>query len=126
MAVFNLSAAPNFTNPAISTLILNVSSVGSNLSLVLFNIDDASTTNLFLTRSFPNIGQSGSSQIIWNFCNVTSVTINSQVCGSVLAPMANVTVSNSGEIDGTLAANSLYQYNAIQQPRATFPTCIIS
>jgi choice-of-anchor A domain-containing protein len=69
-----------------STLIINVSG-----STVDFNANDES-------------GTTGADNIIWNFYDATSVTLGTQIAGTVLAPSA--TVNNNNQIDGTLVAKS--------------------
>jgi choice-of-anchor A domain-containing protein len=50
-------------------------------------------------------GVNGADDIIWNFYQATSVTLGTQIGGSVLAPGANV--KNQNQIDGALVANSM-------------------
>ncbi len=93
IAVIDLTAAqldeiPSYSidlNGA-STLIINVS--GSTID---FNANDES-------------GVTGADNIIWNFYDATSVTLTTQIAGTVLAPDA--TVTNDNQIDGTLVAES--------------------
>ena len=54
-----------------------------------------------------NIHQLPLSQILWNFYEAKTVTVTSVgVPGSILAPLATVTLSN-GEMRGTIVANSI-------------------
>ncbi|HTU53511.1 MAG TPA: choice-of-anchor A family protein [Acetobacteraceae bacterium] len=93
IAVINLTATQLEEIPSYkidlngaSTLIINVS--GSSID---FNANDES-------------GITGADNIIWNFYDATSVTLGTQIAGTVLAPDANVT--NDNQIDGTLVAKS--------------------
>ena len=94
IAVFNITAAqlaliPSFTinlNGA-STVLFNVNGSGAT-----FNANDESGTN-------------GAHNILWNFYDATStVAINTQIGGTVLAPDA--TVTNGNQIDGALVADA--------------------
>jgi choice-of-anchor A domain-containing protein len=90
--------------PAGSTAIINVSgtSVSSVTSYTLFG-DAACTQNLGGPNG--NSTNAGVAKIVWNMYQATSVTLNNSSFGSVLAPLANVTGSNS-QLDGQLIALS--------------------
>jgi len=93
IAVFDITAAqlsqiPSYTmnmNGA-ATVIINVSGTSAT-----FNANDES-------------GTLGANNIIWNFYQATSVSLDTQIAGTVLATGANVT--NQNQIDGDLIANS--------------------
>jgi choice-of-anchor A domain-containing protein len=75
-----------------STVIFNVSGTTVN-----FNANaEALTSSSSVTTPADNI--------IWNFYNATTVNFGTQIAGSVLAPLANVT--NNNQIDGTLVAKT--------------------
>jgi choice-of-anchor A domain-containing protein len=83
-----LAAIPSYSinlNGA-STLVINVS--GGSVS---FNANDES-------------GTTGADNIIWNFYNASTVSLGTQIAGTVLAPSA--TVSNNNQIDGALVAKA--------------------
>ena len=70
---------------------------------VVINVHGTSVT-------FPNFGfQFGSTDkqhVLWNFVDATKLNLNGSFIGSILAPLADVTLSY-GNIDGTLIAKSL-------------------
>jgi len=93
IAVFNITAAQLSQIPSYimnlngsSSVIINVSG-----SSVTFNANDES-------------GITGASNIIWNFYQATSVNLQTQIAGTILATGA--TVTNGNQIDGTLVAQS--------------------
>ena len=100
VAVFNLNAIENqvfsqgqfaFNLNGATTVIFNSDSTSVNISANFLN---SAATNL-------------ASSMIWNFYDATSVTLNSQFGGSILATKAMVT--NTGNIEGTVVAQSLNQ-----------------
>jgi hypothetical protein len=60
--------------------------------------------------TFPNFGfQFGNTDkqnVLWNFVDATSLKLDGSFIGSILAPLADVTL-NYGNIDGTIIAKSL-------------------
>jgi choice-of-anchor A domain-containing protein len=93
VAVFNITAAQLALIPSFQINMNGASSVIFNVSgtTVNFNANDES-------------GVAGANNIIWNFYAATSVNITTQIGGTVLATLANVT--NQNQIDGALVANS--------------------
>jgi choice-of-anchor A domain-containing protein len=93
IAVFNITAAQLSQIPSYvmnlngsSSVIINVSG-----SSVTFNANDES-------------GITGASNVIWNFYQATTVNLQTQIAGTILATGA--TVTNNNQIDGTLVANA--------------------
>jgi choice-of-anchor A domain-containing protein len=72
------------------TLVINVSGV---------DIDLAGKVNRFTNDS----------NVIWNFYQATTIDIAQQFSGSVLGVFADITVGNSGNIDGTVVGNNIVQ-----------------
>jgi choice-of-anchor A domain-containing protein len=93
IAVFDLTAAQLATIPSFSVNL-------NGASTVVFNVSGASATDSANESNATN----GADNIIWNFYNATSVALNTQIGGTVLAPEA--TVSNGNQIDGVLVANA--------------------
>ena len=93
IAVFNITAAQLAAIPSYQMNLNGASTVIFNVSgaLVNFNANDES-------------GTLGANNIIWNFYDATSVGLFTEIAGTVLAPLANV--SNNSPIDGALVANS--------------------
>jgi choice-of-anchor A domain-containing protein len=82
----------------------------SNISSFLINLDGASTVVINVSGTsvsdYANdeSGTTGANNIIWNFYQATSVTLGTQIGGTVLATGAAVT--NDNQIDGALVAQS--------------------
>jgi choice-of-anchor A domain-containing protein len=93
IAVFNLTAAQLAAIPSFSVDL-------NGASTVVFNVSGASASYSANDES----GTSGADGIIWNFYNATSVSLDTQIGGTVLAPDAMV--SNANQIDGVLVANA--------------------
>lgn len=115
-ATFNAVVGSNnvavFDLTGIDTQLFGLSEFEFNLGsakTVIFNSDDASATigANFLGGSAQAIG----AKSVWNFYNATSLTINSQFGGSILAPKASF--SNMNNIEGGVYVNSLTQYGEI-------------
>jgi len=73
---------------------------------LIINVDASATSyKVDFNGNYNNQGElSTGEDIIWNFYNATSVTLGTQIAGTILAPDANVT--NNNAIDGTLVAAS--------------------
>jgi len=92
IAVFSLTAADLAAIPSFNVNLNGASTIVFDVSgNVTFNANDES-------------GTSGADNIIWNFYNATSVALNTQIGGTVLAPDALVT--NNNQIDGALVADA--------------------
>jgi choice-of-anchor A domain-containing protein len=94
VAVFDLTAKQLDAIPSFKIDLNGAKSVVINVSgtSIDFTANDESGVN-------------GADDIIWNFYQATSVTLGTQIGGSVLAPGANV--KNQNQIDGALVANSM-------------------
>ena len=93
VAVINLTAAQLAAIPSYS---INM----NGASTLIFNVSGTSVT----MNANDESGTTGANNIIWNFYNATSVSLNTQIAGTVLAPTA--TVTNNNQIDGVLVANA--------------------
>jgi choice-of-anchor A domain-containing protein len=91
LAAINTSLTFNLNGS--SSIIINVTGcvTGGSGCTATFNANQNNATGL-------------ADNIIWNFVSATQVDINTQIGGTVLATLANVT--NSNQIDGGLFANS--------------------
>ena len=94
VAVFNITAAQLSQIPS---YIMNLNGSSS----VIINVSGSSVT----VNANDESGVTGASNIIWNFYQATSVTLDTQIAGTILATSA--TVTNYNQIDGTLVANAL-------------------
>jgi choice-of-anchor A domain-containing protein len=126
-ATFNAVADANgfavFDLTQIDTLLFGLGEFQFNLgtaTTILFNTDNTSY-NIganFLGGSAALLG----TKAIWNFYNATSLVINSQFGGVVLATDAALT--NNQNIEGTVVVDSLTQHGEIHQQnfQGTLPT----
>lgn len=118
LAVFDLTGA--------GSAVLSASEFSFNLngaSTVLFNSDVTSATvgANFLDASAQAIG----SKTLWNFYNATSLTLNSQFGGTILA--ADATLTNRNNIEGGVFVDTLQQYGEIHEQAFTgsLPTAAV-
>jgi choice-of-anchor A domain-containing protein len=111
MAVFNITSAQLAAIPSYEMNLNGASTVIFNVSgaLVNFSANDES-------------GATGAGNVIWNFYDATSVNLVSEIAGTVLAPLANV--SNGSPIDGALVANSWTGSGELHDYRFTDPTSV--
>ena len=93
ITVFNITAAQLAAIPSYQ---MNL----NGASTVIFNVSGQSVNFSANDES----GTTGANNIIWNFYDATSVNLVTEIAGTVLAPLANV--SNDSPIDGALVANS--------------------
>lgn len=103
--ITNLNSTKNFSfnlDESVTALLFNVA--GQNTTL---------TANLFQGGNLNKLA----SITLWNFYDATTIALNSQFAGTLLAPNASLT--NSNEIHGGVFVNSLTQYGAIRS--AAFP-----
>ncbi|MBY0275295.1 choice-of-anchor A family protein, partial [Candidatus Binatia bacterium] len=84
-----------------STIVINVS--GTSINWTTGNMVSQFTSTFWRAR------------VLWNFHQATSINFNSRnMMGAVLAPLANV--STTGNIDGSIAANSLTTSSEVHLP----------
>lgn len=101
IAVFDITDSSIFTS-AITEYAFNVD---SNVSTIIINAsaDTATLAANFLGGSAATLG----SKILWNFYNATSLTINSQFGGSLLA--VNAALTTYQNVEGGVYVQSLIQ-----------------
>ncbi|MEN0050723.1 MAG: collagen-binding domain-containing protein, partial [Bacteroidota bacterium] len=104
-AVVNLSAieAADFFNNTTSFTI-NTPNNNTYDKPIIINIKGA-TYSVPSSFNMGNIQSQLYDNVIWNFCEATSINIPSVVKGSLLAPMADVTLGNN--IDGVLVGRDI-------------------
>ncbi len=138
-----LKAAGANSTVSISGNRANFNAVANSAGVAVFNLDNAASTALFSVGEFSfsangartiiinssvtsaTIGanflggqaQSLGGAIVWNFYNATSLTINNQFGGSILATRASLT--NNQNIEGGVFVNSLTQNAEIHQQAFT-------
>ncbi len=127
IAVFNLVGNTVLNNQLVQQIeVIIGANVASILQLVVINLSGTSISfsqaNLVGTW-FTSIS-TGRSHTIWNLPQATSLTINSNWMGALLAPYAVVTASVN--IDGATAVLSLTTTAELHDPPIIIPTCVIN
>ncbi|NBV18399.1 MAG: choice-of-anchor A family protein [Janthinobacterium sp.] len=98
--IFNIDAS-NLHN-----LTLDLSSLKSTASIII----NGTATNITMSGGFDNFG-SFADRTLFNFANATTTSLNNVgINGSILAP--NAAFSGSGNMNGTLIANSVSSINS--------------
>ncbi|MYM70862.1 choice-of-anchor A family protein [Duganella sp. FT134W] len=107
VAVFDLTA---LQDKLFSSSVTQFSFSGlDKATTVLFN---TSVTGATLSDNFlDDVANKYSNKMVWNFYNATSLTVNSQFAGSILATKAALT--NTANIDGGVYVSSLDQHAEI-------------
>jgi choice-of-anchor A domain-containing protein len=100
VSVYDIAAS------VLSTFTGNTTVNVGSASVVVINVTGTPTGTLPLVNTF-----SGSSDVIWNFVNATSLSFSTWA-GTVLAPDATVT-DPSGSMDGPLVAATFNQTNEV-------------
>ena len=91
----------------------------TNTQSILFNVFSGDNTGLDIMANFlASSATLSGSMFLWNFVDATELNLNSQFGGTILALNADVT--NSNNIEGTLAAKSLRQYGEIHSQPTNF------
>lgn len=93
IAVFDVSASDLAHIPSYGLQLNGASTVIFNVSGATVDFDANDET-----------GTTGADNIIWNFYQATSVDLQTDIAGTVLAPLAHV--ANGGQIDGVLVADA--------------------
>ncbi|MBU6166847.1 MAG: choice-of-anchor A family protein [Alphaproteobacteria bacterium] len=70
---------------------------------VVINVRNIGNTSLTITTNFINNARAHNQQVIWNFVDATSITIDRMFHGSLLAPLANV---QAKLMEGSVVANN--------------------
>lgn len=105
VVVVNLSATEAATFfSTVTTLSISTPNNASYSAPIIFNVKGTSF-NVPGGFNMGNIPTELFDNVIWNFCEATSINIPTAVKGSLLAPLANVTLGNN--IDGVLVAQDV-------------------
>ncbi len=85
-----------------SSVLINLD--GATSVIINVDVDDCIASSCAFSPGNLNFTQGSgyASTVLWNFVNATSIDLNSEFVGSILAPFASVT--NNNAIDGTLVA----------------------
>jgi hypothetical protein len=125
MAVFNLVGNTVLNNPLVQQIEIIVgTSVTNSLQLVVINLSGTSISfsQGNLVGTWLTSVSTGRSHTIWNLPQATSLTINSNWMGALLAPYAVVTASVN--IDGATAVLSLTTTAELHDPPIIIPPCV--
>lgn len=106
LAIYNVSASQLSGLGQLNLNIGNADSVIINVSAVAGAVNLVAPPNLV-----GGFTQANSSKIIWNFHDATSLTVNNNLNGTVLAPSADLRLLGGG-INGTVFVNSVSQMDA--------------
>jgi choice-of-anchor A domain-containing protein len=125
VAVFNLDGNTVLNNGQVQQIeIIVAPSVNSSLQLVVINLSGTSIS--FNHGNFVgpwlNSISTGRAHTIWNFPQATSLSINPDWMGALLAPYAKVTTSSN--IDGAVAVQSLTTTSEVHNPPIIIPACL--
>ncbi len=125
MAVFNLVGNTVLNNQLVQQIEIIVgTSVTNTLQLIVINL--SGTIISFAQGNFVGTWltsiTTGRAYTLWNFPQATSLTINSDWMGALLAPYAAVTTSV--DIDGATAVLSLTTTAEVHNPPIILPACI--
>lgn len=118
IAVINLTASNITELNSTKNFSFNVD---SSAKALLFNVSGQSST---LTANLFGSLQKLASKTLWNFYDATTVTLDSQFAGSVLAP--NATLTNNKQILGGVYVNSLTQNGLIKSTTFIGATALTS
>lgn len=91
---------------------------------IVFNV---SGTDLAIDKNWPGVPYELASQVVWNFYEAETVSINSKVIGSVLAPSATLS-GFSGSLEGSVFALAVNLTNGeihLQQPDFDVDTPVV-
>lgn len=110
-AVFNVDASQifhaNVQQYGVNGWTSNVTDIIINVSGTTINFSNGNFTGMLANAS--NAGK-----ILWNFYEATSITLNSQFIGSILAPYADITAQSL--MTGSIVANSITTTAEIHLP----------
>lgn len=110
LAVFNVSAANVFNNNLIQEMKLNVngaSAIVINVSGTSVNFNNGNMTGAW-TSAFAR------ANVIWNFFEATTISLDRNFNGALLAPKAHLT--NTTAIDGSVFVKSFNQSGEVHLP----------
>ncbi len=127
IAVFNLAGNTVLNNVLVQQIEIIVgTSVTNTLQLIIINLSGTSISfsqGNFVGTWLTSIS-TGRAHTLWNLPQATSLTINQNWMGALLAPYAVVTASVN--IDGATAVLSLTTTAELHDPPIILPTCITS
>jgi choice-of-anchor A domain-containing protein len=125
IAVFNLAGNTVLNNQLVQQIeIIIGTNVTSIVQLIVINLSGTSISFAYgnFVGTWLTSITTGRARTLWNFPQATSLTINSDWMGALLAPYAAVTTSVN--IDGATAVQSLTTTAELHDPPILLPSCI--
>lgn len=121
VAVYNVSIKDVFGNSKVQQM--EIIAKNTNIQLVVINVygSNARWSGSNFVGNWLNNGEFGRSHTIWNFYQAESLDLSPNMRGAVLAPYAVVTTGSN--VDGAIAAKTLYAGGEVHLPVLTTPTC---
>lgn len=114
LAIFSITDASSFFDKA-----FEFDFSMTNTQNILFNVFGGGNTEFDIKANFlASAATLYGSMFLWNFVDATELNLASQFGGNILA--LNAAVTNSNNIEGTLAAKSLTQYGEIHSQPTDF------
>lgn len=114
VAVFSVSAADVFQNGSLAQLSLNA----NGASAIVINVSGSSVVwNNGMNEVGDLLTTALRQSVIWNFYQATSIELDRNFNGALLAPLAHLT--NSTSIDGSVAVQSFTQRGEVHLPTLT-------
>jgi choice-of-anchor A domain-containing protein len=112
-AVFQVSAANIFSNPAVANIDINL----NGASEVVINVSGASA-DFNQGNMLGNFAlNSTREKVLWNFYEATSIETFRRLDGSLLAPLAHLTINQN--VEGSVAVASMTQRAEVHFPVPT-------
>lgn len=113
LAVFSVTASTLFSNPNVQQIELNA----NGAQAIVVNV--IGTNVLFNSGNFVGAWQSqfARANVIWNFVDASSIDLQRQFNGAILAPNAHL--SNITDIDGSVFVGSFTQNGEVHLPNYT-------
>lgn len=113
VAVFNIAASSLFSNNLVQQIELNANGAAS----IVVNVTGTSVnynSGNFVGAFNSNFARAN---VIWNFIDASSITLDRNFSGAILAPNAHLT--NSTDIDGSVFVGSFTQNGEVHLPNYT-------
>jgi len=112
IAVFNIDSADLFGNGLVQQYDINFAN--QSPSAVVINVAGENITDTKLGNPVGGFNEANSDFIIWNFYEAIDINLSKRLQGSLLAPLATLTISNF--IEGSVVVNNFNQEGEIHDP----------
>ncbi|MEJ6077127.1 choice-of-anchor A family protein [Vibrio sp. 1-Bac 57] len=112
MAVFNIDTSDLFGNGLVQQY--DIKFANQSPSAVVINVAGENITDASLGNPVGGFNKANSDFIIWNFYEAIDIKLDKRLQGSLLAPLATLTISNY--IEGSVVVDNFYQNGEIHNP----------